>query len=104
MKINDKYKQSNLLDILGVQKNISESPEKFRIKEDFLSRTDLTEIKMIKDDLSFKTGMIDKELESILESQANKFYNHIENNANFINMISNYSNEIKLKIEKKKII
>ena len=104
IKKDEKYKQSNLLDILGVQKNIADSPEKFRIKDDFLSRTDITELKMIKDDLTFKTGIIDKELESILESQANKFYNHIENNANFVNLISNYSNEIKLKIEMQNII
>ena len=104
ININEKYKQSNLLDILGVQKNIASPPEKFRIKDDFLSRNDITELKMIKDDLSFKTGIIDKELESILESQSNKFYNHIENNAIFVKLISNYSNEIKLKIEKQKII
>ena len=104
ININEKYKQSNLIDILGVQKNIVDSPEQFKIKDDFLSRTDITELKMIKDDLSFKTGIIDKELETILESQANRFYNHIENNANFVKLISNYSNEIKLKNELQKII
>ena len=101
---NEIYKKSNLLDILGVQKNISVPSENFRIKDDFLSRSDITELKMIKDDLSFKTSIIDKELESILETQAYKFYNYIEANESFTKLISNYSEELKLKIEKQKII
>ena len=102
--INKTYKKSNLLDILGVQKNIEVPPDKFRIKDDFLSRNDITELKLIKDDLSFKMGIIDKELESILEAQANKFYNYIETNDNFIKLITKYSDEIRLKIEINKII
>ena len=98
------YKKSNLLDILGVQQNISVPTEKFKIKEDFLSRNDKTELKMIKEDLSFKTGIIDKELESILQTQSNKFYNYIENNVNFTKLISYYSDEIKSKIEIQKKI
>ena len=35
---------------------------------------------MIKEDLSFKTGVIDKELNHILESEATTLYNYIENN------------------------
>ena len=104
ISIDKEYKKSNLLDILGVQKNIVEPPEKFRIKDDFLSRKDITELKMIKEDLSFKTGIIDKELESILESQANKFYNYIENNNKFVNLIYYYADEIKIKKDKQKII
>ena len=101
---NKEYKKSNLLDILGVQKNIEISPEKFRIKDDFLSRKDVTELKMIKEDLSFKTGIIDKELEIILQSQANKFYNYIEDNSKFVKLIYFYAEEIKAKKEKQKII
>ena len=94
----NKYKKSNLLDILGVQQNIAVPTENFKIKEDFLSRSDVTELKMIKEDLSFKTGIIDKELESILQTQSNKFYNYIETNNNFTKLISYYSDEFKSKI------
>ena len=102
--VNKDYKKSNLLDILGAQSNIDISPDKFRIKDDFLARTDKTELKMIKDDLSFKMGIIDKELESILETHANKFYNYIETNDNFIKLISKYTDEIRIKIGISKII
>ena len=101
---NETYKQSNLLDILGVQKNIEVSPTKFRIKEDFLSRTNITELNMIKNDLSFKTGIIDKELESILQAQASKFYNYIETNDSFSKLMTYYADDIKSKIETQKII
>ena len=101
---NKKYKKSNLLDILGVQKGIDAPPELFRIKDDFLSRSDITEINMIKKDLSFKTSIIDKELESILEAQSGKFYNYIEKNDNFVKQISYYADDIKLKREMLKII
>ena len=103
-KIDEEYKKSNLLDILGAQEDIEVPPDKFRIKEDFLSRSDVTELKMIKNDLSFKTSIIDKELESILQSQAHKFYNYIESNGKFVKTINDYSDEIKLKLEKQKII
>ena len=102
--VNEAYKQSNLLDILGVQKNIEVSPTKFRIKDDFLSRTNITELNMIKNDLSFKTGIIDKELESILQAQASKFYNYIEANDNFSKLMTYYADDIKSKIEAQKII
>ena len=92
------YKKSNLLDILGVQENIIDDPEKFKIKSDFLSRTDPYELNMIKEDLSFKTGVIDKELNHILESEANILYNYIENNIDLKNQINNFSIEMKNKI------
>ena len=93
------YKKSNLLDILGVQENITDDPKKFRIKTDFLKRGDPYELKMIKEDLSFKTGVIDKELNQILESQANILYNYIENNIDLKNQINDFSLEMKNKID-----
>ena len=93
------YKKSNLLDILGVQENISDDPKKFKIKTDFLKRTDLYELNMIKEDLSFKTGVIDKELNHILESEANILYNYIENNIDLKNQINTFSEEMKKKID-----
>ena len=96
------YKKSNLLDILGVQENITDDPKKFKIKADFLKRTDPFELKMIKEDLSFKTGVIDKELNHILESQANILYNYIENNIDLKNQINDFSLEMKKKSTSKK--
>ena len=86
------------MDILGVQADISDDPEKFRIKSDFLSRTDPVELNMIKEDLSFKTAVIDKELNQILESEANILYNYIEKNIDLKNQINNFSVEMKNKI------
>jgi hypothetical protein len=54
---------------------------------------------MIKEDLSFKTGVIDKELNQILESQANILYNYIENNIDLKNQINDFSLEMKNKID-----
>ena len=96
------YKKSNLLDILGVQENITDDPKKFRIKTDFLKRGDPYELRMIKEDLSFKTGVIDKELNQILESQANILYNYIENNIDLKNQINDFSLEMKNKIDSQK--
>ena len=93
------YKKSNLLDILGVQENIIDDPKKFKIKNDFLQRTDPVELTMIKEDLSFKTSVIDKELNQILESQANILYNYIENNIDLKNQINDFSLEMKNKID-----
>ena len=98
-KKGNEYKKSNLLDILGVQENITEDPKKFKIKKDFLTRTDPVELKMIKEDLSFKTGVIDKELNHILESEANILYNYIENNIDLKNQINDFSIEMKKKID-----
>jgi 5-carboxymethyl-2-hydroxymuconate isomerase len=80
IKNNEKYIQSTLLDILGLQENITVDPEKFLIKRDFLERTSLDELIMIKDDLVMKTGMIDKELNKIVAYNTNKIYIYIENN------------------------
>ena len=96
------YKKSNLLDILGVQENISDEPSKFKIKTDYLSRTEPYELKMIKEDLSFKTGVIDKELNHILESEANILYNYIENNIDLKNKINDFSIEMKNKMDLQK--
>ena len=93
------YKKSNLLEILGVQENISDEPSKFKIKTDYLSRTEPYELKMIKEDLSFKTGVIDKELNHILESEANILYNYIENNIDLKNQINDFSVEMKNKMD-----
>ena len=92
------YKKSNLLDILGVQENISVEPKLFKIKSDFLMRKDPYELKMIKEDLSFKTGVIDKELNHILESEANVLYNYIEKNIDLKKQINDFSIEMKNKI------
>ena len=82
-----------------MQENITDDPKKFRIKTDFLKRGDPYELKMIKEDLSFKTGVIDKELNQILESQANILYNYIENNIDLKNQINDFSLEMKNKID-----
>jgi len=107
MKINKnkkegEYKKSNLLEILGVQENISDAPSKFKIKADYLSRNEPYELKMIKEDLSFKTGVIDKELNHILESEANILYNYIENNIDLKNKIDDFSVEMKNKMDLQK--
>jgi len=70
----EKYTPSNLLDILGVQENVKISPNKFKIKQDFLSRPDVVEINMIQNDLAFKMGIINKELDSILQQYGKKIY------------------------------
>ena len=100
----EKYKQSNLLDILGVQENIRISPKDFKIKKDFLSRSDIVEISMIQNDLSFKTGIINKELDSILEKHGNKIYNYTEKNITLKSQIEDYLKSVKhKKIAKKEI-
>ena len=98
------YKKSNLLDILGVQENIIDDPKKFKIKSDFLQRSDPVELRMIKEDLSFKTSVIDKELNQILESQANILYNYIEKNIDLKNQINDFSLEMKNKIDNQRKI
>ena len=104
-KLEEKYKQSNLLEILGVQNNIRVSPKEFRIKNDFLSRTDIVEISMIQNDLSFKTGIINKELDSILEKHGNKIYNYTEKNISLKAQLEEYLQNVKhKKLEKKEII
>ena len=101
---NEKYKQSNLLDILGVQEDIKISPKEFKIKKDFLSRTDIVEINMIQNDLSFKTGIINKELDSILQKHGKKIYNYTEKNIALKSLIEEYLNNVKhKKLDKKEI-
>ena len=97
IKQEEKYKQSNLLDILGVQENIRISPKDFKIKNDFLSRTDIVEISMIQNDLAFKMGIINKELDSILEKNGNKIYNYTEKNISLKTKIEEYLQNVKHK-------
>ena len=100
----EKYKPSNLLDILGVQENVKISPDKFRIKTDFISRTDVVEINMIQNDLSFKMGIINKELDSILQQYGKKIYNYTEKNSELKNKIEEYLNDMNKKKNIKKEI
>ena len=97
IKQEEKYKQSNLLDILGVQENIRISPKDFKIKNDFLSRTDIVEISMIQNDLAFKMGIINKELDSILEKNGHKIYNYTEKNISLKTKIEEYLQNVKHK-------
>ena len=100
----EEYKPSNLLDILGVQENVKISPDKFRIKQDFLSRGDIVEINMIQNDLAFKMGIINKELDSILQQYGKKIYNYSEKNSVLKNQIEEYLKSMNSKKEKKKEI
>ena len=100
----EKYKQSNLLEILGVQENVKVSPDKFRIKKDFLSRTDVVEINMIQQDLTFKMGIINKELDSILQEYGKKIYNYTEKNSILKNQIEEYLKNMNNKKQRKKEI
>jgi hypothetical protein len=100
----EKYKPSNLLDILGVQENVKISPDKFKIKQDFLSRGDVVEINMIQNDLAFKMGIINKELDSILQQYGKKIYNYSEKNSVLKNQIEEYLKSMNSKKEKKKEI
>ena len=100
----EKYKPSNLLDILGVQENVKVSPDKFRIKQDFISRTDIVEINMIQNDLAFKMGIINKELDSILQQYGKKIYNYTEKNSELKNKIEEYLNNMNKKKKIKKEI
>ena len=97
----EQYKPSNLLDILGVQENVKISPDKFRIKQDFLSRGDIVEINMIQNDLAFKMGIINKELDSILQQYGKKIYNYSEKNSVLKNQIEEYLKSMNSKKEKK---
>ena len=100
----EKYKPSNLLDILGVQENVKISPDKFKIKTDFLSRPDVVEINMIQNDLAFKMGIINKELDSILQQYGKKIYNYTEKNSVLKNQIEEYLKSMKSKKQLKKEI
>ena len=105
VKDDKEYKKSNLLDILGAQENIECEPSQFKIKEDFLSRTDIFELKMIQKDLQFKTGIIDKELNYILMTSPQKLYNYIEDNKALTKKMKDY--QIKLlqrRLQKKRVM
>ena len=105
IKDNKEYKKSNLLEILGAQENIQCDPKLFKIKDDFLSRTDCTEIKMIQKDLQFKTGVIDKELDFILMTCPQKLYNYIENNKELTKKLKEYQIMlIQRRLQKKRVI
>ena len=105
IKDNKEYKKSNLLEILGAQENIQFDPKLFKIKDDFLSRTDCTEIKMIQKDLQFKTGVIDKELDFILMTCPQKLYNYIENNKELTKKLKEYQIMlIQRRLQKKRVI
>ena len=95
------YKPSNLLDILGVQDNISVDSDKFKIKENFLTRNEITEIKMIQKDLSFKTGVIDKELDHILMTYAPRLYKYIDNHKNLNRTVKEMSSILRKNKEKR---
>ena len=104
-KDNKEYKRSNLLEILGAQENIECEPKFFKIKDDFLSRTDCTELKMIQKDLQFKTGVIEKELDYILMTYPQKLYNYIENNRDLTKKIKEYQILLlQRRLKKKRII
>ena len=105
IKDNNDYKKSNLLEILGAQENIQCDPKLFKIKDDFLSRTDCTELKMIQKDLQFKTGVIDKELDYILMTCPQKLYNYIENNKELTKKLKEYQIMlIQRRLQKKRVI
>ncbi len=99
---NRKYISSNLIDILGLQNNITDQPQKFLIKRDFLERTCLDEIIMIKDDLVLKTVMIDKELIRIVTNNSNRIISYIENNISIGHKIDSYLLSLKGKKDCKK--
>ena len=87
VKDDKEYKKSNLLEILGAQEKIECDPKDFKIKDDFLSRNNISELRMIQKDLQFKTGVIDKELDFILMNYPKKLYNYIEKNKDLTNKI-----------------
>ena len=100
----EEYKKSNLLDIIGVQENIRVSPSEFKINNDFLSRPDIVEMTMIQNDLSFKMGIINKELDSILQKNGNRIYNYTLKNISLKSEIEEYLKSMKhKKLTKKEI-
>ena len=96
------YNESILLDGLGLQDNIIDEPDKFIVKRDFLERTNLDELIMIKDDLVFKMGLIDKEINRIVSENTNCFYDYIENNISIHSEIDNSLNSLTLLRNSKK--
>jgi hypothetical protein len=96
------YNESILLDGLGLQDNIIDEPNKFIVKRDFLERTNLDELIMIKDDLVFKMGLIDKEINRIVSENTNYFYDYIENNISIHSEIDKSLNSLALLRNSKK--
>jgi hypothetical protein len=104
-KDDKEYKKSNLLEIIGAQDNIECDPKDFKIKDDFLSRKSISELKMIQKDLQFKTGVIEKELDFILMNYPQKLYNYIEKNKDLAKKINEYQVIlIKGRYKKKRVI
>ena len=91
-EIKEEYIKSDILDTLGLQDGITNDSNNFLIKRDFLERNDLDEINMIKDDLVFKTTVIDKELNAIIKENSNDLVKYIESNENLNNIIDKYVN------------
>ena len=89
-EIKEEYIKSDILDTLGLQEGITNDSNDFLIKRDFLERNDLDEINMIKDDLVFKTTVIDKELNAIIKENSNDLVNYIESNKNLNNIIDKF--------------
>ena len=105
IKDDKEYKKSNLLEILGAQENIECDPKLFKIKDDFLSRTDCMELKMIQKDLQFKTGVVEKELDFILMTYPQKLYNYIENNRDLTKKLKEYQILLlQRRLKKKRVI
>ena len=105
VKDDKEYKKSNLLEILGAQEKIECDPKDFKIKDDFLSRNNISELRMIQKDLQFKTGVIDKELDFILMNYPQKLYNYIEKNKDLTNKIKEYQVVlIQRRYQKKRVI
>ena len=57
---------------------------------------------MIQNDLAFKMGIINKELDSILQEYGKKIYNYTEKNSELKNKIEEYLKSIKEKKRTKK--
>ena len=66
--------------ILGAQDNIEYEPKDFKIKDDFLSKKSIFELKMIQKDLQFKTEVI----ENVLNNDIYYQYNRDKNNNLYI--------------------
>ena len=91
-----------LLDGLGLQDNIAFDSDKFIVKRDYLERNCIDELIMIKDDLVFKMGLIDKEIKKIISENTKLFYDYIENNISINFTINKNLSELALLRKSKK--
>ena len=98
------YISSNLLEILGISENFFEQTKNFKIPKKILEKNEIIEYEMLKNDFSIKTEIIDKELEHILKTQSNKFYNYIVDNSAFVKKIEEFSEKVKIKNIEQKLI